>query len=216
MRRSTADCASTGSRSQGRRAKRPRTKVLHHDIGGIAELQRQIIRAGNVQIDTDIALAGIMLRIIARHAVGGWKCKTRYVRAWWFDLDDLGTEILQCPRAQRTCEHAGKVDDANSAERTTHHQRPANLARPGPLLRNEARPDFRSSEAQIGACTLAIASSAAATPPLTAMCASSLVAAWATVGPCANSSAIAIVAFSSDSSGTVRLIRPHFSSVGAS
>src|SRR5712671_3871938 len=197
-------------------AKRPRTKVLHHDIGGIAELQRQIIRAGNVQIDTDIALAGILLRIIARHAVGGWKCKTRYVRAWRFDFDDLGTEILQCPRAQRTGEHAGEIDHTNSAERATHDQRPANLARPGPFLRNEARPAFRSSDAQIGACTLAIALSAAATPSLTAIWASSLVAAWASVGPCANSSAIAMVAFSSDSSGTVRLMRPHFSSVGAS
>src|ERR1700730_6986633 len=144
------------------------------------------------------------------------KRKARDVRAWRFDLDDLGAEILQCPRAQRPCEHTGKIDDTNSAEGAAHDQRPANLARPGPFLRNEARPAFKSSDAQIGACTLAIASSAAATPPLTAMWASSLVAAWASVGPCANSSAIAMVAFSSDSSGTVRLIRPHFSSVGAS
>src|SRR6185437_16532310 len=103
------------------------------------------------------------------------------------DLDDLGAEILQGSRAQGTCEHAGKVDDANSAERTGHDQRPANLARPGPFFRNEARPALRSSDAQIGACTLAIASSAADTPSLTAIWTSSLVAACASVGPCANS-----------------------------
>src|SRR6478672_1847172 len=174
------------------------------------------MRAGNVQIDADIALAGILLRVIAGHPVGGRKRETRDIRTWRFDLDDLGAEILQCPRAQGTGEHPGKIDDANCAERTAHDQRPANLARPGPFLRNEARPALRSSDAQIGACTLAIASSPAATPSLTAMWASCLVAAWARVGPCANSSAIDIVAFSSDSSGTVRLIRPHFSSVGAS
>src|SRR6266852_8273010 len=195
---------------------RSRPEIFHHDIGGIAELQRQLVGAGDIEIDADVALAGVLLGVIARHAVGRWKRKARNIRAWRLDIDDLGAEILQCPRAQRTCQHAGKVDDANSAERTGHDQRPANFARPGPFLRNEARPAFRSSDAQIGACTLAIASSAAATPSLTAMWANSLVAAWASVGPWANSSAIAMVAFSSDSSGTVRLIRPHFSSVGAS
>src|SRR5260221_11181425 len=127
------------------------------------------MRTGNVEVDADIALAGVLLRVIARHAVGGRKRKARDVRTWRLDLDDLGAEILQGPRAQRTCEHTGKVDDTDSAERAGHDQRPANLARPGPFLRNEARPVLRSSDAQIGACTLAIASSAAATPPLTAM-----------------------------------------------
>src|SRR6185437_10525166 len=114
------------------------------------------------------------------------------------------------PRAQGTCEHAGEIDDANSGKGSAHDQRPANLARPGPFLRNEARPVFRSSDAQIGACTLAIATSAASTPSLTAIWTSSLVAAWATVGPCANSCAMDMVVDCSDSSETVRLMRPHF------
>ena len=59
----------------------------------------------------------------------------------------------------------------------------------------------RSSDAQIGFWISAIASSAASTPWLTAIWPSFLVAACATVGPCANSSAMEKVAFSSMSSG---------------
>ena len=80
-------------------AQRSRAKILHHDIGAIAELQRQIIGAGNIQIDADVAFAGVLLRIIARHSVRRRKRKARHVRAWRFDLDDLGAEILQSPRA---------------------------------------------------------------------------------------------------------------------
>ena len=63
------------------------------------------------------------------------------------------------------------------------YQRPSNFARPGPFLRNEARPASRSSEAHIGAWISAIASSAATTPSLTAMCTNCFVAACATVSP---------------------------------
>ena len=151
-------------------AQRSRAKILHHDIGGVAELQRRFMpAAGNVQIDADIALSRILLRIITRHAVGGGKCEARHIRAWRLDFDDFGAEILQCPRAQRTCEHAGKVDDANSAERTSHDQRPANFGKAGAVLSERDKTGLQISDAQIGACTLAIASSAAATPSLTAM-----------------------------------------------
>src|ERR1700733_967918 len=177
MRRSGADLASTGYRIEAEEAQRAGAKILDHDVRRIAESQREIIRAGNVQIDADIALAGVLLRIIAGHAVGRRKREARYIRAWRLDLDDLGTEVLQCPSAQRSREHAGEIDDADSTEGAAHGQRPANLARPGPFLQNDASPAFRSSDAQIGACTLAMASSAAATPSLTAIWTSSLVAA---------------------------------------
>ena len=132
-------------------AERARAKILDHDISSVAEFQRQIIGAGDVQVDADVAFSGVLLRVVARHAVGRRKRKARHVGAWRFDLDDLGAEILQCPRAQGTREHAGEINHTNSTERAAHDQRPANLARPGPFLRNEARPVFRSSEAQIGA-----------------------------------------------------------------
>src|SRR5262249_30343888 len=162
------------------------------------------------------ALARILLGVMAGCAVGRRKGKARHVRARRLDLDHLSAEILQGPCAERARQHAGEVDDAKSAERSTHLYFPANLASPGPFLRNEARPVLRSSDAQIGAWILGMATSAASTPSLTAMWTSSLVAACASVGPCANSSAIDIVAVSSCSSGTARLIRPHFSRVGAS
>src|SRR5216683_833907 len=74
---------------------RSRPEIFHHDIGGIAELQRQLVGAGDIEIDADVALAGVLLGVIARHAVGRWKRKARNIRAWRLDLDDLGAEILK-------------------------------------------------------------------------------------------------------------------------
>src|SRR3546814_14267992 len=54
-----------------------------------------------------------------------------------------------------------KVDDLDAGEGARHGQRPSNRARPGPFLRNEASPVFRSSEVQMGFCNSSIASSAA-------------------------------------------------------
>jgi hypothetical protein len=87
---------------------------------------------------------------------------------------------------------------------------------PGPLLRNDATAARKSSERKIGFCSSAIASSAARTPPLTAIATSALVAACATVGPPASSRASVIAAASSCSSSTTRLITFQRSSVAAS
>src|SRR3546814_2989261 len=67
----------------------------------------------------------------------------------------------QWPRAERPRGHAREVDDLDAGEGARHGQRPSNRARPGPFLRNEASPVFRSSEVQMGFCNSSIASSAA-------------------------------------------------------
>src|SRR6516164_6292930 len=77
---------------------RARPKILDDDICRVAELQRQLIGSGHIEIDADIALAGILLRVVARHAVGRRKGKSGDVRTGRLDFDDLGTEILQGPR----------------------------------------------------------------------------------------------------------------------
>src|SRR5450631_4658061 len=74
---------------------RSRPEIFHHDIGGIAEPERQLIGAGDIEIDADVALAGVLLGVIARHAVGRWKRKARNIRAWRLHLDDLGAEVIK-------------------------------------------------------------------------------------------------------------------------
>src|ERR1700751_415600 len=76
--------------------------------------------AGQIEVDRDVALAGILLRVIAGHPVGRRKGKARDVRAWRLDLDHLGPQVLQGPRAEGTGEHAGEIDDAKSAKRSAH------------------------------------------------------------------------------------------------
>src|SRR5271155_3415346 len=72
-----------------------RPKILHDDVGSVAELERKLVGAWNVQVDADVALPGILLCVVARHPVGRWKRKTRYVRARRLDLDNLGAEVLK-------------------------------------------------------------------------------------------------------------------------
>src|SRR3546814_4739758 len=85
------------------------------------------------------------------------------------DLHHARAKIEQCPRAERPREHAREVDDLDAGEGARHGQRPSNRARPGPFLRNEASPVFRSSEVQMGFCNSSIASSAASTPSFAAI-----------------------------------------------
>src|SRR5258708_39926149 len=120
--------------------------MLHDYVCRIAELQDQFVGTRYIEIYADIPLARILLRVVSGHAVCRWKREPGDVRARWFDLDDLGTQVLQRSRTQGAGQNAGKIHDAKSAERAAHGQRPWNLARPGPLFLNDASPIFKSSD----------------------------------------------------------------------
>src|SRR3546814_2551415 len=86
-------------------------------------------------------------------------------------LDVYGLFVLFCKQKtayeMRISDWSSDVCSSDLGAR--HGQRPSNRARPGPFLRNEASPVFRSSEVQMGFCNSSIASSAASTPSFAAI-----------------------------------------------
>jgi len=99
-------------------------EILDDDIRRVAQAQRQFAGAGHVEVDANIALAGILLRVIARHAGGRRKRQARHVGTRRLDLDDLGAKVQQCAGAKRASEHARKIDDANAGKRAAHVSAP--------------------------------------------------------------------------------------------
>src|SRR5271165_7658332 len=62
---------------QSEETERSGPEVLDNHIGRVAQAKRQRAGARHVQIDADIALAGILLRVVARHALRRRKRETR-------------------------------------------------------------------------------------------------------------------------------------------
>jgi len=67
-------------------------------------------------VDADVALAGVLLCVIARHSRCGREREPRDIGPWRLDLDHLGAEIHQGAGAERPGEDPREVDDANAAE----------------------------------------------------------------------------------------------------
>ncbi len=105
-------------------AQRAGAEVLDNDIRCVAQPQRQFAGAWDVEVDADIALAGVLLRIVARHTRCQRKREARHVGTWRLDLDDLGAEIEESAGAEWTGEHAREIDDADAGKRAAHCQRP--------------------------------------------------------------------------------------------
>jgi hypothetical protein len=106
-------------------AQRAGAEILDDDVGRVAQAQREVERAGLVQVDADVALAGVLLGIVAGHALLRGEGEARDVGRGRLDLDHLGAEVQQGARAQPPGEHAGKIDDAHAA------QWPAQVSAPG-------------------------------------------------------------------------------------
>jgi hypothetical protein len=51
------------------------SEILDDNIGRVAQPQCQFAGAGHVEVDADIALAGVLLRVVAGHARRRRKCK---------------------------------------------------------------------------------------------------------------------------------------------
>ena len=55
--------------------------------------ERDLARGLGVQVDTDVALARVLLCIVAGHTLLGWMSKSGNIRPWRLDLDHLGAKI---------------------------------------------------------------------------------------------------------------------------
>src|SRR5439155_7101363 len=133
------------------------------------QLQDEFACPRNVQVDADVALDHVLMRVVAGHAVHEREGITRDVRGGRLDLDHLGTQVGQVARAQRTRQHAGQVNDLQAFQWSSHDQTPSNLAWPGPFFKNDSSPVITSLDDQMAFCNSPIARSAASTPWAAAM-----------------------------------------------
>src|SRR5262249_46970459 len=102
------------------KAQRAGPEIFDDDVRRGAQAQCQFARAGHIEIDADIALAGVLLRVIARYARRGRKREPRDIGPRRLDLDDLGAKVQQCAGTERTSEHAREIDNANARKRAAH------------------------------------------------------------------------------------------------
>jgi hypothetical protein len=78
---------------QSERSQGARPKVLDDDVGGLAQFEDDRARLGNVQIDTEVALSGILLRVVAADRTEYRLRQARHVPRRRFDLDDFCAQI---------------------------------------------------------------------------------------------------------------------------
>jgi len=95
-------------------------EILDNDVRSVAQAQRQFAGPGHVQVNANIAFAGVLLRVVAGHARCRGKREARNVGTRRLDLDDLGAKIQQCAGAERTGEHAREIDNADAGEGAAH------------------------------------------------------------------------------------------------
>src|SRR3546814_2235401 len=119
---------------EAERGERTGAEILDDDIGLVAKAQREVAGARRIEINADIAFAGILLGIIARHAVRRRHGEARDVGTRRLDLHHARAKIEQCPRAERPREHAREVDDLDAGAG----------ARPGPRRWAENTSELKS------------------------------------------------------------------------
>jgi hypothetical protein len=72
---------------------------------------------GTPEIDAHVAFAGVLLNEVARQTVATRRGEPREVACWWFDLDDVGSEVAQHARAVRAGQYACQVEHPDAGER---------------------------------------------------------------------------------------------------
>ena len=110
-------------------------EILDDHVRLIAQAQSNLTRCGNIEIDRNVALARVLLRVVARRLPIAGISHPREVGRRWLDFDDVRAEVQQSFRAVRTREDAGEVRDFDAGKSSSHGQRPSNIAKPGPRSR---------------------------------------------------------------------------------
>ena len=94
-----------------------RPEVLDQHIATVGERQQQLACLGMRHVEADVALARVLLHEVARQAVDARVGEPGHVAVGRLDLDDLGPEVAQHPRAMGATEHAGEIEHAHAGER---------------------------------------------------------------------------------------------------
>ncbi len=118
------------SRVLGQQRVRPESHPLHH--AGAVVLDEHVAVPGEVggelraargrQVDADVALAGVLLHEVRRLPVDARRGEAGQVARRWLDLDDVGAEVGEHPRAVRPGQHAREVEDTNVKGQPWHRR----------------------------------------------------------------------------------------------
>jgi hypothetical protein len=68
-------------------------EVLHDDVGLIAEPQRDLACPVDVEVDGDVAFAGVLLGVVAGDLAGTREGPPGHIPRWGFNLDHLGAQV---------------------------------------------------------------------------------------------------------------------------
>ncbi len=96
---------------------------LEHDVRARAELGGERLVAGVAQVERQRALAAVEAQVVRRALVDerGTPLARVVTRPGALDLDDVGSEVAERLRAERSGEHAGEVGDEQAVEGTVGH-----------------------------------------------------------------------------------------------
>ncbi len=126
------------AKTEARQGSRP--EILHNHIGLPAHRGDDFARFRIIEVDAQVSFAGILLDIIHPEAIDMRQADPAEIARGWFDLGDVGAEVTQRLGAMRPCQHAGKVDDTQSLQRSRHFQSPSKTALAGPVAKKASKP----------------------------------------------------------------------------
>jgi hypothetical protein len=110
--------SSTGtSRPRSRAIGDAGPESLEHHVGVRVELEHEVGRAVDGEVDREVALAGVGQRVQARvAAVALGSDLARQVAVRWLELDHVGAEIREDAPAHGPGQDTCKIDDAPASE----------------------------------------------------------------------------------------------------
>ena len=95
-------------------------EILDHDIGGRDQAADDLDRLGPLQVEDDALLAGVELAEGGAGAVAQRRARPHHVALGGFELDHLGAEIGQQPRAMRPGDRRREIHDPQAVEGAGH------------------------------------------------------------------------------------------------
>jgi hypothetical protein len=107
-----------------------RPEVLEHDVGPAREVEEEGAAVGVVEVDGDVLLPGVLLRVVARDRPVAGDREAAEVAGRGLDLDHPGTQVGQRPPADRSGEHPGEVEHDHAVEQPGCAGLPAHRADP--------------------------------------------------------------------------------------
>ncbi len=118
--------------SEAKARERTGSEVLDNDIGFAAQIGHDLASLRPVQVETQIALTRILLRVVHGHRADVRHATTAGIAAGRLNLDHFGAQVPQRLGAKRASKNPCEVNNLQSIQWSAHDQFPSKTAEPGP------------------------------------------------------------------------------------